>query len=376
MHFAVSTLILMTIIAKFNIPAILVAPLDWGLGHATRCIPIVKALLLNDCRVIIACNTLQKKIFEQEFTKIDFLPLEGYNITYTKHPKLLAVSILRQLPSIVKVIKKENSWLKKIIDTHQIDLVISDNRYGLYTDKVPCIFITHQLQIKAPLPFIEKILQKINYQYINKYTACWVPDFKDHRNIAGTLSHPQKLPTVPVTYIGPLCRFETEKEITLKYDLCISLSGPEPQRTVLENQILQEIHTISGNIILVRGLPNNNETLVLPQNIMVINYLSGTHLGKVFQQSEIVISRSGYSTIMEIISLQKKAILIATPGQTEQVYLAKKLMQQGWCYSVNQADFNLQQALDNSKSFNYQLPTTSPSSLNQFITDFLRKIFK
>ena len=366
----------MLIKGKFNIQTVLVAPLDWGLGHATRCIPIVKALLLKDCKVFIACNALQKKIFEQEFTKNEFLPLEGYNITYARHPKLLALSILKQLPSIASSIKQENSWLQKIIDTHQIDLVISDNRYGLYTNKVPCIFITHQLQIKAPFTFIENYLQRINYQYINKYTACWIPDFSDERNIAGTLSHPKKMPNVPVSYIGPLSRFEIENEIILKYDVCISLSGPEPQRTVLEKQILLKINAVTANIILVRGLPSSTETLVLSKNITVVNHLSGADLGKVFQQSNVVISRSGYTTVMEIISLQKKAILIPTPGQTEQEYLAKKLMHQGWCYSVNQADFNLQKALKNSKLFNYQLPATSPSSLNQFITDFLRKTFK
>ncbi len=361
----------MIIKARINKPKVLIAPLDWGLGHATRCIPIIKALLANNCNVLIACNNLQKKLFEQEFEQIEILPLVGYNITYASNPKLLAISILKQLPKISSIIKQENFWLNALIDECNIDLVISDNRYGLYTSKIPCVFVTHQLQIKAPLYTIEKLLQKINYHFINKYNFCWIPDFENEKNIAGTLSHPKILPIVPISYIEPLCRFEIEKTNIINYNLCISLSGPEPQRTVLEKKILQEINTISAKIILIRGLPNSNEQLELPQNVTVFNHLSGKYLGEIFQQSEIIICRSGYTTIMEIIALQKKAILIPTPGQTEQEYLAKKLMQQGCCYSIKQKDFTITEAFEKSKTFNFQLPPYTTTNLNQFISQFL-----
>jgi uncharacterized protein (TIGR00661 family) len=287
----------------------------------------------------------------------------------------LAFSILKQLPKILTIIKYENAWLNKIIDDYSINMVISDNRYGLYTSKVPCIFITHQLQIKTPLRIIEKALQRINYSYINKYNACWVPDFEGENNISGSLAHPHNLPKTALHYIGPLSRFGILKTDNILYNYCISLSGPEPQRTVLETKIVAQIaqQQISGKIIIVRGLPNATDKIVVPENVTVYNHLIGNELGNVFAKSNYIICRSGYTTVMELLSLVKKAILIPTPGQTEQEYLAKKLQQQGWCYSVAQSEFNFTKAIDAAENFNYQLPKVLPSELENFIADFIQK---
>lgn len=355
---------------------VLIAPLDWGLGHATRCIPIIKVLLLNNCKVIIACNKQQQKLLELEFTDVTFLFLEGYNITYSSNPKLLPLSILRQLGNIRKAIKIEHLWLDKAIEKHAIDLVISDNRYGLYSNKVPCVFITHQLTIKAPFLFVEKWLQQINYQFINRFTACWVPDLAGKNNIAGVLSHPKKMPKIPVNYIGLLTRFEAIKTPEIKYDFCIVLSGPEPQRTVLELLILKEIHLLKVKILLVRGKPLCQENLQTYSKVEIKNHLAGNELQQAFQQSNYIISRSGYTTVMELLSLQKKSILIPTPGQTEQEYLGKKLMKQGWCYTVTQKEFSLKKVIAEVKKFDYQLPQLEAGSLQDFIGQFLEQLFK
>jgi uncharacterized protein (TIGR00661 family) len=233
------------------------------------------------------------------------------------------------------------------------------------------------LQIKAPLRIIENVLQKINYSYINKYSACWIPDFEGENNISGLLAHPQNLPKIALHYIGPLSRFEILKTDNILYDYCISLSGPEPQRTVLETKIVSQIaqQQISGKIIIVRGLPNATDKLVVPENVTVYNHLIGNDLGNVFTKSRYVICRSGYTTVMELLALQKKAVLIPTPGQTEQEYLAKKLQQQGWCYSFAQIEFNFAEAITAAENFNYQLPEVSPSGLENFIAEFIETTF-
>lgn len=376
-------------------PKILIAPLDWGLGHTTRCIPIVKALLANDCKVVVCCNTQQQNLLQQEFDNVEFLFLEGYNIKYNSNPKFLPISILGQLPTIRKIIKYEHQWLDKIIESNNIDLVISDNRYGFYSKKIPCIFITHQLTIKAPFLFIEHWLQKINYQFINRYKACWVPDFSGDNNIAGILSHPTKMPKIPINYIGPLARFGNERSVindqpsiteirseykfgTAKYtyDCCILLSGPEPQRTILEKIILIDIDNTKARILLLRGKPGSADKLEGCDKIEIKNHLAGNELQQAIQQSEFIISRSGYTTVMELLSLQKKAILIPTPGQTEQEYLGERLMNQSWCYSISQQNFNLQNAISEAKKFNYKLPNLEYKSLQNFISNFLKSSFK
>jgi hypothetical protein len=176
-------------------------------------------------------------------------------------------------------IKREHQWLQTFIADNDIDLVISDNRYGLHTQQVPCIFITHQLTIKAPC-FAEKIIQFINYQYINRYTECWVPDMANKSlSVAGLLSHPNTLPKIPVKHIGLLSRFGKNNQAII-YNYCILLSGPEPQRSLLEAIILQQIAALDGKILLVRGLPANQQSIATPANVTVVNHLQGNKIGR------------------------------------------------------------------------------------------------
>jgi uncharacterized protein (TIGR00661 family) len=339
---------------NFNIQKVLVAPLDWGLGHATRCIPIIRALLKKGYQVVLAAEGAQASLLANEFPALQILPLAGYRVKYSKNKWWLPITLLLQLPRLLRIIKYENRWLDSVIDEHKIDLVISDNRYGLFTKKVACIFITHQLTIKAPLGSLEKAMRQINYSYINLYNSCWVPDVKDAINAAGVLSHPSKLPLTKVQYIGLLSRFE-KQTLPKKYDYCILLSGPEPQRTLLENKIIEGLDHSSGKIIIVRGKPGTVEIIKTSNNIEVKNHLPGPALEEVIQQSDYIVCRSGYTTVMELLSLQKKSILIPTPGQTEQEYLAKKLAKEQLCMYVEQDVFNCAEHFAKAKNFPYQL---------------------
>ena len=340
---------------NFNIRKILIAPLDWGLGHATRCIPIIRALIANGYEVVAAAEGPQSHLLQTEFPSLQILPLQGYRIRYSKSKWGFPFRLLMQLPRLRNTIKKENQWLNKAINEHHIDLVISDNRYGLYSKKIPCIFITHQLTIKAPFEWLEKMIQRINYSYINQYNSCWVPDVAGEPNAAGSLSHPVLLPGTEVHYIGLLSRFQIQPAAK-KYDYTILLSGPEPQRTLLENKLLAELPGVKGNILLVRGKPGSDETIRSADHIEIKNHLPGSALQEVLLQSEYIISRSGYSTVMELLSLQKRSILIPTPGQTEQEYIAKKLHDEHICMSVEQNELNCAEDFARAKTFIYQLP--------------------
>ena len=185
---------------------LLVAPLDWGLGHATRCVPVIRDLLNNHCEVWLAGEEMQEKLLREEFPSLSFLPLKGYRIKYGKSG--FTGKILLQVPSILSSIKEENKWLKEQVVKYGFEAVISDNRYGLYHKNIFSVFITHQLYIKSSLgKWSEKMLQKWNYKFINRFNECWIPDKEGENNLAGELSHPEKLPSIPTTYIGPLSRF-------------------------------------------------------------------------------------------------------------------------------------------------------------------------
>jgi UDP-N-acetylglucosamine transferase subunit ALG13 len=361
---------------NINIERVLVAPLDWGLGHATRCIPIIKALQELGKTVLLACDGPSAQLLQTEFPSLTLLPLRGYHISYAKSAWGLPWQMLAQAPSIFQTIKDEHAWLDAIIEEQQIDLVISDNRYGLYTKKIPCVLITHQLTIKMPFTWLERHVQKVHYSLINRFHTCWVPDAKGPQNLGGQLSHPLKMPAIPVKWMGLLSRFAPSKSIetaaqkandttpSFAYQYCFLLSGPEPQRTLLENIILKNIQDLTEPMVLVRGLPNNKTVISnhtekpnspnplpasLPQQLTVYPHLPAFELEQIILSSEWVICRSGYSTLMDLAALDKKAILISTPGQTEQEYLAKQLSEQDMAFSVAQSRFSLSQSIAQAK---------------------------
>ena len=323
---------------------ILVAPLDWGIGHATRCIPIINALIRSGFEVILAADSRPLHLLSTEFPKLEMIRFEGYNIKYSKYFSM-SFSMILQIPKLLWNIKKENTALKEIIKEYRIDSVISDNRFGLYSSKVPCIFITHQLEIQTP-SFSDSI-RNFNYQYINKYNACWVMD-DEKINLAGNLSKPDALPN-NTHYIGIQSRFE-KKEIKKKYDFLAIVSGPEPQRSILENGLVKALQNRKEKSLIVLGKPEIN-TINQIGNLTIKSHLDAKDLNTAISQSELIICRSGYSTVMDLAKLEKKAIFIPTPGQTEQEYLAHNFKDSGICYTQNQSDFNFEIAIAESKNY-------------------------
>ncbi len=355
---------------------ILVAPLDWGLGHATRCIPVIYELLRQDIDVWLAGEGPQEILLKKEFPDLPFLYLRGYRVKYGRSARALVSGMIRQLPGLMSSIRKENQWLKEMVKRYQFDAVVSDNRYGLHHADIPCIFITHQLAIKSPFgKWSERILQKTNYRFINRFTECWVPDEESGDGLAGQLSHPLSLPSIPVRYLHPLSRLMKGKETVTKNHLFISLSGPEPQRTILENKIVQGIGHYPGTATIVRGLPGEKNIIPSTNDLRFYNHLPTGEMNKEMQKAEYIISRAGYSTIMDIAILEKQSILIPTPGQTEQEYLAKYLAGKNIALCIPQGEFDLQNALRAAAVFNYNLPNHfHPAQLSSVISTFLKSV--
>ena len=363
---------------NFNIPGnklrVLVAPLDWGLGHATRCIPIIFHLLQQNCEVILAAEGAGRTLLQKEFPDLICVDLKGYRIKYSRTKFWLPVKLLMQFPKFFYSIYAEKRWLNKIVFDFNIDAVISDNRLGLSHSKIPCVYITHQLQIKTGNRVTESIAKKIHYYFINKFTACWVPDAEGEINLAGELSHPVVLPKVPVKYLGPLSRFE-KINTDIKYDLCFLLSGPEPQRSIFEKNILADLKQFKGNVILLRGLPANLPVLESNSNTLQIhNHLAGAELNLVLQQSNMIICRSGYTTMMDLIKLQKKAIMVPTPGQTEQEYLCGYLQQQQLFLGIQQKDFCIANALKKASVFAFKKMEVQQNKYENVIDNFVHQL--
>ena len=299
---------------------VLLSPLDWGLGHATRCIPIINTLLENDNEVIIAADKGSYALLKQAFPQLEFFRLPGYDITYPANGSMYWKMFL-QSPKILSGIKREHQQLEQIIKGRDIDVVISDNRYGLYTKNAYCIFITHQLFIQTGI--FSGPVKKINHNYIKKFNECWIPDFEDEENnLSGTLAH-GKHDLPKVKFIGPLSRFDQPcpKKKEFEFAYCAVISGPEPQRTIFEKQVTEKIKKKKLKSVIVRGLPHEKKVPAGDNQITYFNHCTEEELFKLMSKSEVVIARSGYSTIMDLYTLKKKAMLFPTPGQTEQQYL-------------------------------------------------------
>jgi len=314
---------------------ILLAPLDWGLGHAARCVPLIKQLQKQQNSLVIACTGEQQIFLEKEINRIEFVTLFGYNMHYTKALPLWT-KILMQLPKLFAVVRKENKWLANYLEKNKTDVVISDNRFGFYNEKVESIFITHQLNVQAP--FFEKTINRINSSFIGKYNNCWIPDYaEEEKRLSGILSDKNGIKNI--VFIGPLSRFEKKVGQQKKYDALILLSGPEPQRTLLEEKLISVFANTSYKIALVRGSFDEN-TQKLPPNFYTINVASSQQLQELFNVSAKIICRSGYSTLMDLDALGLKALLIPTPGQSEQEYLAKYWQDKFACTCLEQKNIS------------------------------------
>lgn len=327
---------------------ILIAPLDWGLGHATRCIPIVRELLKKDCEVLIASSGRALELMRKEFPQLTTFELEGYDPQYPESGSMV-LKMAFQLPKFLRVISKEQFQTERIVAQKEIDIVISDNRYGCFSRRARSVIITHQLNIQMPKwwKWLQPQVNQYNYKTLKQFSECWIPASVDSIVPALTKSETD----LPVRHIGYMSRFE-KKDLEKKYDVCVICSGPEPQRSIFDRMVMKQLKLSPLRSIIVRGKTETmNQYYNKNEKVTIANYLTAENMNEVIEQSEIIIARSGYSTMMDLAKLGKKAVFVPTPGQTEQELIAAELMKQHIAYVVKQADFDLNAALEESKKF-------------------------
>lgn len=311
---------------------ILVAPLNWGLGHATRCVPIIHQLLENGFEPILASDGSVLLFLQKQFPQLISYELPGYQITYAENPLFFNWKMMIQFPHILKTIQKEQQKTAEIVENENIKAIISDNRFGVKSAGIPSIFITHQLKISSG--FGGFLATKWHQKIINSFDTVWIPDVEGTPNLSGDLSHHVPL-KIPIIYIGILSAYQKE-ELPILYDLLILLSGPEPMRSQLEQKLLNKYRDSEERICLIRGVVESEVQKTQTGNITIFNFLQGKPLQDILNSSDTIIARSGYSTLMDLAVLQKRAILIPTPHQPEQEYLAKHVSNSGLWEIIDQ----------------------------------------
>ena len=337
-------------------PTVLYGVLNWGLGHASRSIPVIKSLIANNFNVILVSDGEAMLLLKKEFPENQFVNIRGYNVKYPY--KSIFLNLIAYSFNIITAIFNENSKISKLIKEYNPQFIISDNRYGFRSSKLKSMIICHQISIHHKNKIVYSIANIINRFLLSKFDKIIVPDWKSNNSIAGNLSkfsfkHNHK-------YIGPLSRMQN-LNIIKKFEIAIILSGPEPQRTIFEQIITNQVTNIRVPIILVKGLMTENIDIQINEFFRIKSFALAEELNEIICSSEIIIARSGYSTIMDLHACKSKAILIPTSGQSEQEYLAQYLAKKKIAYTCSQENFNIFTAIseiENYKGFTLQEQST------------------
>lgn len=348
---------------------ILYAVLNWGIGHATRSLPIIRELIKeHDVTVLSTGRSLQ--LLKSELPHIDFIDQSDYSVKYTKRGGALLFSLFFQIPKILFRLREEHKFTEELIIRHKFDRIISDNRYGVYSESVPSYFITHQIRFKLPggLKFFEPLSEWFNRSYFRNYRRVFIPDEKAEVNLSGSLSHGLKFVSNPkIIYAGILADIDGDEQ-EIQSDYLFVISGPEPQRTIFEKKIIEQSKQLEGNKIIVRGVTESDE-MYSDGSTKIYSSVKRDKLTAMIRGAETIISRPGYSTVMELVCYRKKALFIPTPGQTEQEYLARYYKSKGYFSYISQSEMELSRDLADLKDS--VVPDFVPNKISGIINEIV-----
>lgn len=348
---------------------ILVAPLDWGLGHATRCIPVIRALLDHGAVPVIGADNGPLALLNSEFPDLEKVRIPGVTIRYSDGGSQLW-SMAKQFPAMIKSVRQERALFDRMRGPLKLDAVISDQRFGIRSSELPSVLITHQVFPFTPIA--KGALRKVNLRSIAKFDRCWVMDGPEPPGLAGELSHGTVLPE-NAQYIGTQSRMSSISSIhsessPIRYRIVAVISGPEPQRTLLDNILMEHLHGIEGEHLLVRGMPKD-DTIERIKNLTMVGHMKSDALATALFNADMIVSRSGYTTLMDLVAIGRNALIIPTPGQEEQEYLGRLHARTGRFIVQEQNSLDLRSALHQITKQRAVNPKANSNLLDQAFID-------
>ena len=352
---------------------VLFAICSWGLGHATRDLPLIREILKAGHSLTLVGRGRSLNLLRDELkNSCRYVDIPDYSSVYSKKDFSVA-KFLSYFPIYMNEIVKEHSRIKKLIKAEKYERIISDNRFGVCNKKIPSYFISHQLRFIAPgrIKLFELATEGFNYSFFKEsFSMFLVPD-NEENSLSGDLSHNLKyFKKSRVEYLGILSNLKKRK-VREDIDYFISLSGPEPQRTILEKKILEQAPSLKGKVVIALGKPEYQEERIL-DHLHIFGYLERKKQEEIMNRAKLVITRSGYSTLMELAALGKKALFIPTPGQTEQLYLANYHKKRRNFYSVSQAHLDLVKDVEEAKEYK---GLSCEVQMDKAVKSFMRIVF-
>lgn len=343
-------------------------------------IPLARKLMEMNNTVFIASGEEHLSLFRSELPGLSYLSLPGFNPGYSRRlPQYL--SLLLKVPLLLWHIGKEHHRVKKLISDNNIDIIISDNRFGLWNRKIISVYVTHMPRIPLPrsLKFLEPAGVYLHRQIINKFTYCFIPDLPGDLNLSGRLSHGIKLPD-NVRYIGILSKFNVAEQTpeipSVAHHDTVILSGPEPQREIFKQILVKVLKDNDTPVMMFEGKPLAENGTKKNGSITFYNHLPASKMKTIIEHSRNIITRSGYTTIMELVSLNCTALIIPTPGQTEQEYLAEYLSKKGWFSTITQNEIGSKLVFCEGKNIHDEINRQSNVLLSKALNELSDKHHK
>lgn len=405
---------------------VLVAPLDWGLGHATRCVPVVREFLRAGAEVELAVVKANANFFREVFPDLRQRLAPSYNIVYPKHGYNMALWLLKNSVHLNAVMRYEHHFAEEMVKRHGYDVLFSDNRFAFYSKNALSIYMTHQRRIAFPRAFaaFERIGVMWHANIMRKFDEVWVPDLEIYPGYAGSLSHSGATPgDKPMRYVGTLSRFsemgndgnalgnapapvDLEREVDLmsvsefmahsanvewdaapekrtsgnrsfemraNYKVVAVVSGVEPARTQFEQQLRDALAQIPGRHMMILGKPSAEQKTWTEGNIEFYTHLATNDFAEAVKRADFVVSRGGYSTVMDMAELGAKCIFVPTPGQFEQIVLAHDLSKAGYAVEIP-ADELSAETLTSAFEKSVKMPKVEKQNLlHDAVEDVVRK---
>jgi predicted glycosyltransferase len=349
----------------FNGARILVAPLDWGLGHSTRCVPIIRRLVELGATPIIGADAGPLALLRKEFPELEHVRIPGVNIRYAAGRSQLW-SMARQFPAMVRSVQSEKALFERIRHPLRLDAVISDQRFGIRSAELPSILVTHQVFPFTPIA--QGALRAVNLRHIARFNKCWIMDEATAPGLAGELSHGPRMPG-NARYIGTLSRMLPDgPQPKDPFRIVAVFSGPEPQRTMLEQLLTDRLPHIPGDHLMVLGQPGDRPT-VRHCNVTKVPHMGADELTMHLRSAGMIVSRSGYTTLMDLVALGRTALIIPTPGQAEQEYLGELHTRTGRFVVQRQDELDLEGALHHMDQGLVSRPRHKQPLLDEALTE-------
>jgi uncharacterized protein (TIGR00661 family) len=327
---------------------IIYAVCSWGLGHATRSLPVIRKLIDEDNEITIISHDRSLELLKKELgSNLKYYDIEDYPMLLSENSRQFMAKSTLYWPMFIYKMRRGLTKVTKIIKKEKYDLIISDGRYETYSKKIPSFLISHQIRILNPLRInlFERGSEIFNLFFFKRFAGVLIPDYKNENNLSGELSHNlSRIDENKLHYIGALSDFKSKK-IKKDIDYLISITGPEPQRTILQNKLISQANNLDGKVVITLGKTEIADK-IKKDNIETYSFMTREERENILNRSKLIVSRSGYSTILDLAVIGTKALMTPTPGQTEQEYLAKYHNRKNTFYSVNQDKIDLNRDID------------------------------